>query len=69
MALFKTGRGRLVTVVKKGRSSVGYLSKDASTSTSTIKQYRSICLLNVDFKIFIKVLANRLSLLAGSYWV
>jgi 23S rRNA U2552 (ribose-2'-O)-methylase RlmE/FtsJ len=34
--------------------------KDANS----IKQYRSICLLNVDFKIFTKVLSNRLSQVA-----
>jgi hypothetical protein len=28
---------------------------------SIIKQFRTICLLNVDFKIFTKVLANRMS--------
>jgi hypothetical protein len=31
---------------------------------NNIKQYRHICLLNVDFKIFTKVLTNRLSSMA-----
>ena len=30
-----------------------------------IQQYRSICMLNVSFKIFTKVMANRLSLVAS----
>ena len=32
--------------------------------TNNVKQYRSICLLNVSFKIFTKVLTNRLSTIA-----
>jgi hypothetical protein len=62
MAMFREFHARNLPLFYLNFGTITLLTKEKEVKK--IQQYRPICMLNVSFKIFIKVLANRLTSVA-----